>query len=135
MDRGAWRATVREFAESEATYGLNHHSKDTISQLSHIHRYWGVRTSMCLFGGYISTSNTSHLLSLIYLQTMYLIMTETFSMTDHVPPLFKPSVENTFPMKKKKNEVLKEDKRIHLDLLKPPCFTHPMAVSQNFHSL
>ena len=102
MDRGAWQATVHELTESEAIQGLNHRSKDTISQLSHIRRYWGVRISVYLFGGYISTSNTSHLLSLIYLQTMYLIMTEMFSMPDYVPPLFKSSVENTFPMKKEK---------------------------------
>ena len=124
MDRGAWQATVHELTESEETWGLNHHSKDTISQLSYIRRYWGVRISVYLFGGHISTSKTSHLLSLIYLQTMlYLMMTEMFSMPDHVPPLFKTSAENTFPMKKKKKKikVLKEDKKIHLHLLKPPC--------------
>ena len=104
MDRGAWWATVHKLTESEATQGLSHHSKDTISQLSHICRYWGVRTSMYLFGGYISTSNTSHLLSLTYLQTMQFIVTEMFSMPDHVPPLFKPSVENTFAMKKEKKK-------------------------------
>ena len=149
MDRGAWQATVHELTESEETWGLNHHSKDTISQLSYIRRYWGVRISVYLFGGYISTSKTSHLLSLIYLQTMlYLMMTEMFSMPDHVPPLFKTSAENTFPMKKKKKKKSKFWKKTkkficifsNLPMFHPPhsCFSElplPVIIPFELHQV
>ena len=69
---------------------------------------------------------------------LYLMMTEMFSMPDHVPPLFKTSAENTFPMKKKKKKNQSSERRQKNSSASSQtslCFTHPTAVSQNFLSL